>query len=82
MIDVLITLVSSPRGFTILIALRSLLSCGSFILSKYLGDTNEYVAISYPPRATAAFLRVRINFCSSVNSALATPRKSVEGMLL
>ena len=44
--DVLITEVSSPRGFVITTVFLSLLSLGSLILSKYLGEIKENVVIS------------------------------------
>ena len=70
---VLMTDVSSPRGFVITTVFLRVLSSGSLILSKYFGEMKENVVISFAPRAAAVFITLRVNFCAGVSSPLATP---------
>ena len=67
MIDVLITLVSSPKGFEITTVFLKALSSGRFILSKYLGEIKENVSHSLAPRASILRLSFRSNTCLGVS---------------
>ena len=69
MIVVLITDVSSPKGFVITTVFLRGESAGILILSKFLGETNEYVEISLQPIESIVLSSFLVYFCSGVSLA-------------